>query len=101
MPNVTHGPDRILPSASRRAAIEAAVAAAAPLPRSAAALLGFMFPVSDTCSASQGTLRAEGFGKHVAQLLWALVQAGLLERQPGAGRKPDTYRLCLPEGGPT
>jgi hypothetical protein len=88
--------------ASRREAIIAAVGAhnrahpLAPLPRSAARLLAVMFTSDDICRQSLETLVAEGFTKHaVPGILRALVQAGLLSKQPGSARIPNTYRLHL------
>ena len=86
-------------AASRREAIFAAVEAhnrthpTAPLPRPADRLLGVMFATEDVCSLSQQALVAEGFGKTLPAVLRALVEAGLVSRQAGTSRIPDTYRL--------
>jgi hypothetical protein len=91
-----------MPCASRREAIFAAVEAhnrthpASPLPRPAARLLAVMFDTEDVCCLSQETLKAEGFGKSLSGLLRALVDAGIVSRQAGTSRIPDTYRLRLP-----
>jgi hypothetical protein len=88
-----------MPCASRREAVFAAVEAhnrthpAAPLPRPAARLLAVMFATEDVCSLSQQALVAEGFGKTLPGVLRALVEAGIVSRQAGASRVPDTYRL--------
>jgi hypothetical protein len=86
--------------ASRREAVFAAVDAfnrtnpAAPLPRPAARLLAVMFATEDVCCLSQQALAAEGFnGKSLPGVLRALVEAGLVSRQAGTSRIPDTYRL--------
>jgi hypothetical protein len=91
-----------MPCASRREAIFAAVEAhnrtypASPLPRPAARLLAVIFDTEDVCCLSQETLKAQGFGKALPGLLRALVDAGIVSRQAGASRIPDTYRLRLP-----
>jgi hypothetical protein len=88
-------------AASRRDAIIAAVEAhnrthpAARLPRPAARLLAVMFATEDVCCRSQETLKAEGFGDTLSQVLRALVEASFLSRQAGVARVPDTYRLRL------
>ena len=81
---------------SRRDVIIAAVEAhEPPLPRAAARLLAIMFAEQDVCAVSQEALRAEGFSKSLPRLLRALVDAGIVSRQAGASRVPDTYRLLL------
>ena len=88
-----------MPCESRREAIFAAVEAhnrthsAAPLPRPAARLLAVMFATVDVCCLSQQALVAEGFGKTLPGVLRALVEGGLVSRQAGTSRVPDTYRL--------
>ena len=53
-----------------------------------------MFATEDVCSLSQQALVAEGFnGKSLPGVLRALVEAGLVSRQAGTSRIPDTYRL--------
>ncbi len=85
--------------ANRREAVFAAVETynrpplAAPLPRAAARLLAVMFATDDVCCLSQQALAAEGFGKTLPGLLRALVEAGIVSRQAGTSRIPDTYRL--------
>ena len=66
---------------------------AAPLPRPSARLLAVMFATEDVCCLSQQALAAEGFGKTLPEVLRALVEAGLVSRQTGTSRIPDTYRL--------
>jgi hypothetical protein len=88
-----------MPCASRREAVFAAVEAhkrahpASPLPRPAARLLAVMFDTDDVCCLSQQALAAEGFGKALPKVLHALVEAGIVSRQAGTSRIPDTYRL--------
>jgi hypothetical protein len=88
-----------MPCASRRDAVFAAVETynrthpAAPLPRPAAQLLAVMFADQDVCCVSQQALVAEGFGKTLPGVLRALVEAGIVSRQAGVARIPDTYRL--------
>jgi hypothetical protein len=66
----------------------------APLRRSAARLLGVMFPAGDVCRRSREVLTAEGFSREdLSATLRQLVAAGLLSR--GQSR-PATYRLHLP-----
>ncbi len=85
----------------RRDAIAAAVAAydhaaEGPLPRHAARLLGVMFSSADVCQQSLETIVAEGFNrKSLPAVLKRLVSAGLLSRERGCSRAPDTYRLHL------
>jgi hypothetical protein len=94
--------------ADRRGAIFAAVEAynhahpQAPLPRPAGRLLGVMFRSDDVCQQSLEALEAEGFArKTVIAVLRALIEAGLVSRQVGTSRIPDTYRLHLsPPGEP-
>jgi hypothetical protein len=87
---------------SRRNAITAAVEAynrahpTARLPRPAARLLAVMFDTEDACCLSQEALKTRGFGDTLPKVLRALVEAGLLSRQAGASRIPDTYRLQVP-----
>jgi hypothetical protein len=88
--------------ASRREAIIAVVDAynrahpQSTLPRPAARLLGVMFTSDNICCQSLETLVAEGFTKNaVPGILRALVKAGLLSKQPGSARIPNTYRLHL------
>jgi hypothetical protein len=94
-----------MPCASRRDALFAAVEAhnrahpASPLPRPAARLLVVMFDTEDVCRLSQETLKAQGFGKSLSGLLRALVEAGIVSRQAGTSRIPDTYRLQVPAMG--
>jgi hypothetical protein len=86
-----------MPCASRRetvfAAVEAYNRAHPAAPRPAARLLAVMFATEDVCSLSQQALVADGFGKSLTKVLRALVEAGLVSRQVGTSRVPDTYRL--------
>jgi hypothetical protein len=52
-----------------------------------------MFDTEDVCCLSQETLKAQGFGKSLSGLLRALLDAGIVSRQAGTSRIPDTYRL--------
>jgi hypothetical protein len=86
--------------ADRREAITAAVEAynyahpASPLPRPAARLLAVMFDTEDVCCVSQQALAADGFnGKSLPAVLRALVDAGIVLRQAGTSRIPDTIIL--------
>jgi hypothetical protein len=88
--------------ADRREAIIAAIGAhnrahpQSPLPRPAARLLGVMFTSDNVCRQSLEALVAEGFTKNaVPGILRALVEAGLLSKQQGSARIPNTYRLHL------
>jgi hypothetical protein len=68
-----------------------------PLPRPAARLLGVMFSTDDVCRRSLEALVAEGFTrKTLPGMLCALIDAGLLSKEPGSARIPNTYRLHLP-----
>jgi hypothetical protein len=87
-----------MPCTSRREAVFAAVEAhnrahPAALPRPAARLLAVMFATEDVCCMSQQALVAKGFGKTLPGVLRALVEGGLVSRQAGTSRIPDTYRL--------
>ncbi len=91
----------------RRNAIAAAVAThnsahpEAPLPRNAARLLAAMFPAEDVCQRSLDDLAAEGLDRRtVSRLLGALVEAGLLSKEQGPDRAPNTYWLHLPSVRP-
>ncbi len=92
----------------RRDDIAAAVAAhnsahpEAPLPRNAARLLAAMFPAAeDVCQRSLDDLAAEGLDRRsVSRLLHALVEAGLLSKEQGPDRAPNTYWLHLPRVRP-
>ena len=88
----------------RRDEIAAAVAAyeaanpLSPLPRNAVRLLVVMFPSEDVCQRSLEALVAEGFTrKTLPEMLRCLIEAGLLSKQRGSARIPDTYCLRLPE----
>jgi hypothetical protein len=90
----------------RREAIVAAVDAyndahpQAPLPRPAARLLGVMFSRDDVCQRSLEALEVEGFArKTVPTVLRALIASGLLSKQEGTSRIPNTYRLRLTPAG--
>ncbi len=72
-------------------------AAEGPLPRHAVRLLSVMFPSGDVCQQSLEAIVAEGFNrKSLPAMLKRLVSAGLLSREPGCSRAPDTYRIHLP-----
>jgi hypothetical protein len=68
------------------------------LPPEAAGLLSVMFRRgASVCQRSLDDLAAEGFDRRgVPRLLRALVEAGLLSKEPRIGRNPDIYRLHLP-----
>jgi len=92
--------------ANRREAIIVAVEAynrahpQTPLHRTAARLLRVMFITDDVCRQSLEALAAEGFDrKTVPAVLRALVEAGLLSKDVGSSRVPDTYRLHLSPAG--
>jgi hypothetical protein len=83
----------------RRDDIVAAVAAydRANLPRNTARLLAAMFASDDVCQRSLEDIAAEGFARsRLPVLLRCLVEVGLLSRERGSARAPDTYRLHLP-----
>jgi len=87
----------------RRDDIVAAVAAhdsahpSAPLPRNTARLLAVMFASDDVCQRSLDDIAGEGFSRDgLPALLRRLVEVGLLSRERGSARAPDTYRLHLP-----
>jgi hypothetical protein len=87
----------------RRDDIVAAVAAhdsanpSAPLARNTARLLAAMFPSGNMCQRSLKDIAAEGFAHNrLPTLLRRLVEAGLLSRERGSAREPNTYRLHLP-----
>jgi hypothetical protein len=92
--------------ADRREAMTAAVEAyncahpQTPLHRTAARLLGVMFSSDDVCQQSLEALAAEGFDrKTVPAVLRVLVEAGLLSKEVGSARIPNTYRLRLSSAG--
>jgi hypothetical protein len=87
----------------RRDDIVAAVAAhdsanpSAPLPRNTARLLAVMFANDDVCQRSLDDIAAEGFSRDkLPALLRRLIEVGLLSRERGSARVPNTYRLHLP-----
>jgi hypothetical protein len=91
----------------RRDDIVAAVAAhdsanpSAPLPRNTARLLAAMFASDDVCQRSLEDIAAEGFARNrLSVLLRRLVEVGLLSRECGSARVPNTYRLYLPSVRP-
>jgi hypothetical protein len=86
----------------RRDDIVAAVAVhdsakpSAPLSRNTARLLAAMFASDDVCRSLED-IAAEGFARNrLPTLLRRLVEAGLLSRERGSAREPNTYRLHLP-----
>jgi len=67
------------------------------LPRNATRLLAVMFASDDVCQRSLEDIAAEGFARsRLPVLLRCLVEVGLLSRERGSARAPDTYRLHLP-----
>jgi len=67
------------------------------LPRNATRLLAVMFANDDVCQRSLEDIAAEGFARsRLPVLLRCLVEVGLLSRERGSARAPDTYRLHLP-----
>jgi hypothetical protein len=90
---------------TRRDEIAAALAAHADanpdasLPHSTARLLTVMFPAEDVCRLSLDAIAAEGFNrKTLPETLRRLEAAGILTKQKGAARAPNTYRLNLAVG---
>ena len=84
----------------RRDDIVAAVAAydranpSAPLPRNTARVLAAMFANDDVCQRSLDDIAGEGFSRDgLRALLRRLVEVGLLSRERGSARVPNTYRL--------
>jgi hypothetical protein len=87
----------------RRDAIAAAIAAydranpRARLSRKAVPLLAVMFPSEDVCQRSLEDIATAGFDRRdVVRMLRRLLEAGLLSKQPGSGREPNSYTLHLP-----
>ena len=87
----------------RKRDIEAAIAAhnasdrEPHVPPAAVRLLITMFPRGNVCQRSLDDLAAEGIDRRaVSRLLHALIEAGLLSKQPGQGRAPNIYHLHLP-----
>jgi hypothetical protein len=67
------------------------------LPRNTVRLLAVMFPSEDVCQRSLEDIASEGFDRRsIYPTLRRLLDAGLLSRQLGSGRSPNTYRLHLP-----
>jgi hypothetical protein len=67
------------------------------LPRNAARLLAAMFASEDVCQRSLEDIAADGFSRDkLPALLRRLVEVGLLSRERGSARGPNTYRLHLP-----
>ena len=94
-------------TADRRETIAAAVTAydrdspSASLPRNTTRLLAVMFASNDVCQRSLEDIAAEGFARdRLPALLRRLVEVGLLSRERGAARVPNTYRLHLPSVQP-
>ena len=64
------------------------------LPRNATRLLAAMFASDDVCQRSLEDIAAEGFSRDkLPALLRRLVEVGLLSRERGSARVPNTYRL--------
>ena len=60
-------------------------------------LLTIMFADADLCQRNLDSLVAEGFARGtLVQLLRDLSKAGLVSKERGVGRAPNTYRLQLP-----
>jgi len=67
------------------------------LPRNATRLLAVMFASDDVCQRSLEDIAADGFSRDkLPALLRRLVEVGLLSRERGSARVPNTYRLHLP-----
>ena len=67
-----------------------------PLPRNAARLLVVMFSRDDVCRQSLEALEGEGFSRGLLPgMLRALIEDGLVSKQVGSARIPNTYRLLL------
>jgi len=88
---------------SRRDEIAAAVAAHITTHRrpwltsDATRLLTIMFADADVCRRNLDSLEAEGFTRGtLVRLLRDLSKAGLVSKERGVGRAPNTYRLQLP-----
>jgi hypothetical protein len=68
-----------------------------PLSRNTARLLAVMFGSDDVCQRSLEDIAAEGFARgRLPALLRRLIEVGLLSRERGSARVPNTYRLHLP-----
>ena len=73
------------------------VASRPPVPSTATRLLAVMFADADACQRSLESLAQEGFDRAVVvRMLRRLLEAGLLSKQPGSGRDPNSYTLHLP-----
>jgi len=90
-------------AADRREKIAAAVTAydhanpSAPLPRNTGRLLTVMFAGDDVCQRSLEDIAADGFNRdRLPTLLRRLAEIGLLSKERGSARVPNTYRLHLP-----
>jgi hypothetical protein len=60
-------------------------------------LLTAMFAEADVCQRNQESLMAEGFSRGIlVQLLRDLIEVGLVSKERGVSRAPNTYRLHLP-----
>ena len=86
----------------RQNAIAAAVAAHIATHRrpwltsDATRLLTIMFADADVCQRNLDSLAAEGFSRStLVRLLRDLIEAGLVSKERGVGRAPNTYHLLL------
>ena len=59
-------------------------------------LLTIMFAEADVCQRNLDSLVAEGFSRgNLVRLLRDLIEAGLVSKERGVSRAPNTYRLHL------
>jgi hypothetical protein len=64
-------------------------------------LLTVMFADADVCQRNLDSLAAEGFSRgNLVRLLRALIEAGLVSKERGVSRAPNTYTLHLPRVRP-
>jgi hypothetical protein len=64
-------------------------------------LLTIMFANKDVCRRNLDSLVAEGFSRGIlVRLLRLLVEIGLVSKERGVSRAPNTYRLHLPPRRP-
>jgi len=90
----------------RRDKVAAAISPYAPrrmplLADDAIRLLTAMFPDTDVCRRNLESLMAEGFSRDtLALLLRILVRAGIVLKERGVSRAPNTYHLIQPRRQP-